>query len=287
MSKLTLEAIGNIDPDYKPRIRFTTPLPPTYVRDTAAVKFYKMVPYRLDPNEPDLVSKQDITEARKFLTERLRQREIDPKTGLGFAIVSEDVLSLTMWGGDFPSLANPTIFTYGPRPLTRNSLKKAEIETAGAYCAWEAQDILAYEAKAWINYMNDSNSTSDPESKEAHKQAYLDTRFSGLSGDWRTSPDRLDVRLSHIKEFRARAQKRFQRLGIMTLGGLTKATSDQLYDPNMPYMFKNFGEGSLAEVNQTLKELGLNLNTGEPFPLEELNETPLGKRLREAHSPEC
>ncbi|MEK6888674.1 MAG: hypothetical protein AABW80_01055 [Nanoarchaeota archaeon] len=96
---------------------------------------------------------------------------IEPKLGIGFSIVSEDVLNISMWGGEYPSLINPNIFSWDERKVFLINLKRQRIEDVGAYCAWEVA-ILAHESEAWRRFLRSAKEEKDI-------KIYLADIFSG------------------------------------------------------------------------------------------------------------
>ncbi|HUS45458.1 MAG TPA: DNA-directed RNA polymerase subunit alpha C-terminal domain-containing protein [Phycisphaerae bacterium] len=144
---------------------------------------------------------------------------------------------------------------------SRNCLIKMNIRTLGDLIRHTEQELLSYK-----NF----GETSLQEIKDvlASKGLYLgmaaeavDAGEASVAGDLLAAPrsEPVPARASGAKvrladlEFGARSRKILERLGVETLGDLSKLTEEKLL------ACKNFGETSLAEVKRALKRHGLSL----------------------------
>jgi len=144
---------------------------------------------------------------------------------------------------------------------SRNCLIKMNIRTLGDLIRHTEQELLSYK-----NF----GETSLQEIKDilASKGLYLgmaaeavDAVEASVTGGLLAAPrfESAPARASGVKvrladlEFSARSHKVLKRLGLETLGDLSKLTEEKLL------ACKNFGETSLAEVTRALKRHGLSL----------------------------
>lgn len=101
-----------------------------------------------------------------FIDKELAQGHVDPKQGVGFAILSQGFLSINIWGrgnvlftqtytveGSFPALS--------PKPL----------EKTGVACTWEMR-IMRYEYDRWQDYLETEMTLAD-------KKHYLQNFIAG------------------------------------------------------------------------------------------------------------
>lgn len=167
MGKIDLSQIGNTS-SYKPRARNVQPASQV-VASRATVKFYVM----LAENTPNPTQEQ-IESARTLAAYKL-ENQLNVHSGLGFAVLSEDILNISLWGRDVPSVIHPNLYQFqniaalpeiSPRILRRSSSDKL-----GAFCIYEA-GILEQERVFWRRFLESKRKDSD-------KQRYLEHHAFG------------------------------------------------------------------------------------------------------------
>ncbi|MEK6896754.1 MAG: hypothetical protein AABX12_04845 [Nanoarchaeota archaeon] len=137
------------------------------------VKVYTMVP----ENEPDFIP-GEMRKIRDNVEIDLVEGRIDKRLGLGFSIISDGVVNVCMWGGDYPSLLNQSLYTFERKDLKNfhfgEDLKRRSTEEIGSFCCWEL-GVVGHEGAAWRRYL------LSPQSK-ADRIAYLEDTIEGLVG---------------------------------------------------------------------------------------------------------
>ena len=104
-----------------------------------------------------------ITAANEFLREEIERGRLTPLSGLGFAIISKDMINAVRWDDKYPIVMNNQIYEYNPEELVaRATAKKLDVNQCGSFCVWEA-GIVAHEKDAWIRYLAAGRSQEDKE----------------------------------------------------------------------------------------------------------------------------
>ncbi|MBI2546974.1 MAG: hypothetical protein HYW23_00830 [Candidatus Aenigmarchaeota archaeon] len=115
-----------------------------------------------------------IRQSKEFLKKEIRQGKIEPYLGLGFVILSEDMLNVARWDTKYPVVIKNQIYGYGQGLLGAPDLdtaKPLDIRSEGAFCIWEL-GIVNHEKNAWKRYLKSKRS-------EADKMQYLDSVIEG------------------------------------------------------------------------------------------------------------
>ncbi len=142
-----LEDIGNVQPNYKNPRRWVKPEGLVLVKSPAlALKLYRM----LKPTEPRHVDGL-AGEARQFIETETRKGRLDPFLGMGFAILSEDMLNIARWDSTYPIVPVNNLYSYENGDIS--TLRELDIREVGAFCLWEDK-IKAHEGRAWVEYLN-------------------------------------------------------------------------------------------------------------------------------------
>jgi len=166
MGTIQLENIANVPEDYKsmPRTSVYTGL---IISPELILKTYQML--KADEHfNPSLVAN-----ACRFLEREIERKKVDPMSGMGFAILSTDMLNVARWGagGNARVLFNQ-LYQFSPNmkdPLDWSD--RLSIEKSGSFCIWEL-GIVANEKEAWKRYLASKRTAED-------KKAYLDSRMEG------------------------------------------------------------------------------------------------------------
>jgi len=252
-----LEKVGNVG-DYKPEVYKASRRGLAIVPNIGAVKLYTLKQGYCDFFDYG----NKVLEY--FVEEAIKKDKIMRGIGLGFSILSDGVLNISMWGGEYPSLINPSIFTYDrgasfDDAVEKNKLVRVPVSKAGAFCCWEL-GIVPYEAKAWRTYLFSRHSDTD-------KQKYLDDFFSGEVGEEERRQFAYNLRFDEVG-LSTRAVNCLQSTTqgskdwrSETLGKLEERTFWELMQ------IKNMGKVTANEIKRKLQEHGLNLKTSsQPHP---------------------
>ena len=155
------ENIGNIGGDYDHRPRWVTPWK-LFESPNLVLKMYSMV----IKGESSLSN--PVSDAEEFLRKEIKEGKIDPLTGLGFAILSEDTLNVARWDTKQPIVKNQI---YGYENGDMKTAEPLDISDVGSFCIWEL-GIVNHEREAWKRYLKYRRT-------EAAKIRYLDDMIEG------------------------------------------------------------------------------------------------------------
>lgn len=110
-----------------------------------------------------------IKQGKDFLKFEIKDKKINPHSGLGFAILSEDALNVARWDNKTPILLKNQVYSY-KRNL--NTAELLDISKDGPFCIWEL-GIVNHERKEWEKYLSSNYDESD-------KIKYLSSTIEGL-----------------------------------------------------------------------------------------------------------
>jgi len=109
-----------------------------------------------------------IWEIKEILKDKICIGEITPLIGMGFAILSKDMLNVARWDIDYPIVFKNQIYGF---ENGLNSLKLLDIRDIGALCIWEGS-IFTHEKEAWKKYLQSQHTELD-------KSRYLNNFIEG------------------------------------------------------------------------------------------------------------
>jgi hypothetical protein len=153
MTKQELDHLGNVGEGFENPERIVRPLGPFVTRDLV-LKLYDM--YTEKPSDIMGV----VGNMENFLRKEINTGNIDPKIGLGFVILSKDMLNVVRWDKEYPIVAVNSIYGFPEENRDVMNSKKLSADEIGAYCAWEL-GIVDHERKAWIKYLNSKRTDED------------------------------------------------------------------------------------------------------------------------------
>ncbi len=159
---MKLDNLGNFESSENPQRKvmpvglITTP--------NLVLKGYDM--YIKNPSEGEV-----IIQMNKFIIQEINKGEIDPKIGLGFAILSKDMLNVVRWDNNYPIVAVNSIYEFPEDQRNVMASKKLDVGDFGAYCIWEF-GIVAYEKELWKKYLSSQR-------REEDKKRYLENFIEG------------------------------------------------------------------------------------------------------------
>jgi len=177
ISPLSLQDLGNFEYTALPRdVKY---LGIVVKPNKWAIKLYSLLfEGEIHPNSEKMIVATNLAIEHKY-----KKQEIMLHSGLGFAIISPGFINVSRWGGDYPSIVNPYVFSFSENKrfidIFPSQLKKENIEKIGAYCAWEL-GIAQYEAAAWREYL--FNNESNPKLLLNKKIKYLENSYQGTIG---------------------------------------------------------------------------------------------------------
>jgi len=106
-----------------------------------------------------------VNEASAFLEQECVSGRLPPLSGLGFTIVSKDMINVVRWDGRCPIVMNNQIYEYDSKNLIETA-KKLDVNECGSFCIWEA-GIVNFEKDAWTDYLA-SRRTEEDEKEYLH-----------------------------------------------------------------------------------------------------------------------
>lgn len=153
---MDLTNIGNLD-NYKHEPRCVVPCG-LIEHSNLILKFYAMF--------KEALTQPNVDEAKKCLEDRIGLGvvlgKIDPLSGLGFAILSEDMLNVARWDTN-PIVLKNQIYSYEQDESSGKYLGNAkllDIRYVGSFCIWEL-GIVDYERGAWMKYLKSERNEED------------------------------------------------------------------------------------------------------------------------------
>lgn len=161
-----LQGMGNVDalPDqYHKTYRYIrrSAKPAGFVIHTILVlKLYHM------ERETEPLPQNLVAHLEQFICAEIDAGRVDPKQGMGFAILSQGFLSINIWGrGNVLFTQTYTVEDSFPE------LSPKPLEQTGVACTWEIR-IMKYEYDLWQHYLETAMTLAD-------KRAYLQNFLSG------------------------------------------------------------------------------------------------------------
>ncbi len=174
MESVQYKNIGNIRDDYAHEPRIVT-LVGLVTSPNLVLKMYQMA--KKEPMNWDA-----MVDSKKFLTKEIENGNIESFTGLGFAILSEDMLNVARWDTEYPIVLKNQIYGYTNHSRIDleclgydNMFESAELldtKEVGSFCIWELS-IVNYERNAWEEYLRSDKT-------RARKEEYLESTLEGV-----------------------------------------------------------------------------------------------------------
>jgi hypothetical protein len=157
---INLENIGNVEGyTHEPR---TARAEGILLDERLALKLYSMV----KQNPP---AEEKIREVIEIRDNKIQNQEISPLIGMGFMILSEDMLNVARWDDKYPIVLKNQIYEFKEGDL--KTLNPLELKEAGSFCMWEL-GIVNHEKQAWKKYLCSQRNKKD-------KEEYLDNFYYG------------------------------------------------------------------------------------------------------------
>ena len=158
MKKINYNTIGDIDYTHEPR---TVRKQGLIIAPSLVLKLYSM--------SKDLhPTAKTLKDTKEFLEKEIWEGKISQfSSGLGFTILSENMLNVAIWDNEYPLVLKNQIYnfneTINPAPL--------DIREVGSFCVWEL-GIVGYERNAWMEFLKSKRTKRD-------KQKYLEDFIEG------------------------------------------------------------------------------------------------------------
>ncbi len=154
--------IGNTSPDYVSVPRYATPRGWVEAR-SLVLKLYTM------HKEGERITDYTVRDTKSFLRAKVKEGEIKKHIGMGFAILSSDMLNIGVWDDKIPHVLKSQLYEYNSKNIY--TAKPLDIREDGAFCAWEL-GIVKFETDLWIKYLASARSWVD-------KGEYLSKKLIG------------------------------------------------------------------------------------------------------------
>jgi len=108
-----LAKIGNVDSTYSSQ-RYNLKMGDLLYTDGDTPTIIK--PYSLVSFNKEHFSSEIMNGLGKIIQEEIHSKDINPRLGLGFSILSEGFLSINFWGGKYPSILNTSLYSFNSLP---------------------------------------------------------------------------------------------------------------------------------------------------------------------------
>ena len=122
--------------------------------DNLILKHYEM--WKVD----EAPRKKLVEQSKKFIEKKIIGREIDPYIGLGFSILSKDMLNVARWDDTYPIVLQNQVYTFDGKDIETARLE--DIRKVGSFCIWELA-IVESERHMWKKYLGSERRESDKE----------------------------------------------------------------------------------------------------------------------------
>jgi hypothetical protein len=160
MEQSKYEKIGNLG-EYIHEQRIVRPID-LITTPKLVLKYYGMC------GEGESFKGEHINQYKELMNNEIGNGHIKPLSGLGFAILSGDMINLAVWDKENPIILKNQIYSHSEEGV-RETLN---LNTEGAFCIWEL-GIVNFERNEWMKYLQS-------EKKEADKIKYLNSTLEGL-----------------------------------------------------------------------------------------------------------
>jgi hypothetical protein len=158
-----IEHLANF-PDYTHQPRVSVP-GGLVGHEDITIKFYSMWKKELERYSPGKVF------SAKEATHLMTLHE-DPLSGMGFAILSTDMLNIAIWDRKTPFLLKNRLYCFDPeKSEVIETIKRLNTDEEGPFCAFEL-GIVNHERKQWLKYLQSRRTTED-------KNRYLTSFLKG------------------------------------------------------------------------------------------------------------
>jgi len=147
-----LDNLGNVKLGYKNPKRKVIPFGHIKTPNLTLKKYDMYV------GEPS--SQVKLDHIGEFLDNEIENGRINPRIGLGFTILSGDMLNVVRWDKEYPIVAVNNLYEFSNRDKDYLKPNRLKVDDFGAYCVWEL-GIVEHERKAWIKYLNSKKTQED------------------------------------------------------------------------------------------------------------------------------
>ncbi len=115
---------------------------------------------------------ETIVQMENFLKQEIEEGKIDPRIGLGFAILSKNMLNVVRWDTLLPIVAINNLYEFPEENRDIMNAWSLDINNdCGTYCLWEL-GIANHEKEAWKKYLASEGTKKD-------KINYLENSIEG------------------------------------------------------------------------------------------------------------
>ncbi|MFC1754220.1 hypothetical protein ACFL96_12665 [Thermoproteota archaeon] len=148
MNDIKYSKIGKLKGHYKHEPRIVTPCSPVATPELV-LKMYTMEK-SANYGEGIRFTNERVGDAKSFLEKEILAGNIDPLLGLGFAILSDDMLNVVKWDEEHPIVLRHDIFGYENDDISK--MARLDMNDCGSFCIWE-MGIANHEKNAWGEYL--------------------------------------------------------------------------------------------------------------------------------------
>jgi len=148
---MKLDNLGNFEEFNNPK-RFVEPTE-FIATPKLILKGYDM--YTENPSEIET-----IVQMENFLKQEIEKGKIDPKIGIGFVILSKDMLNVVRWDNKYPIVAVNSLYEFPEENRDIMNARPLIVDDFGAYCIWEL-GIVNHEKEVWKEYLNSKRTEED------------------------------------------------------------------------------------------------------------------------------
>ena len=129
----------------------------------------KIIPYRCSDDLPGLVLKEyimeeigkvaptkgDIVDVYMLLKNELEKGNMNPLSGMGFSILSSNILNVCRWDSEYIDVVVPQIYA-----LEKGLWVPQKVEKVGAFCSGEKR-VYDHENNAWLRFLGSKRTNQD------------------------------------------------------------------------------------------------------------------------------
>lgn len=245
---MKLEDIGNFD--YSPKPRVIQPRGVVYVPKIAAVKFYIMykVENRYSKDESRYLIESNLEDVKSQLENKLKRKSIPSRSGLGYAILSENTFNVSMWGCNSSDahIGFQKLFSIKGTPAKIDPLN---IRIAGSFCSWELE-ISRHEAIAWRRFLYSERTEED---KNRYLSDFYKRNPNDLNKFLEVPIEEILVWQGHGEKTTTRLRNLFESMSIRTVRQLLEYSEQDLLEQ------RNIGPTCIEYLRCKLDEFGLEL----------------------------
>ena len=134
--------------------------PKRFVKPNKLIITQKLILKSYDMFTENPSDKRTIKNMEEFLIKEINNKNLSPRIGLGFTILSKDMLNVVRWDDKYPIVAVNNLYEFPKENRNIMEAKPLIVDDFGAYCIWEL-GIVNYEKNLWKEYLNSKRTKRD------------------------------------------------------------------------------------------------------------------------------